>query len=313
MPTSHRTELPQAPEPPPLTVRHGGVAPLVEGMRPKQWTKNLFVLLAVMFGHKLSQPVALIESAAAFCIFCLLSSSVYLVNDVLDVEKDRQHPTKRTRPIASGRLSSAAALTAAVVLAVVSIGSSLLLTPMFALFAGVYLALNLGYSLKLKHVVIVDVLCIAFFFVLRAAAGAAAIGVVISHWLLICTVLLALFIALSKRRHELVLLTNNASNHRESLGDYSPYLLDQMIAVVTASTLMAYVLYTVDDRTMHEFGSDRLVYTVPFVLFGIFRYLYLIHQRGEGGNPDRIIVSDKPFLLNLVLWAVAVGLLIYLR
>jgi 4-hydroxybenzoate polyprenyltransferase len=286
---------------------------LWESMRPRQWTKNLFVLIGVLFARKLTDPSAVGESLAAFAIFCLLSSSVYLINDVADAEKDRQHPTKCARPIACGRLSCAAALTAAAVLAMVSIGASFFLARMFAGLALLYLGLNLAYSLKLKHIVIVDVLCIALFFVLRAAAGAAAIQVEISHWLLICTVLLALFIALSKRRHELVLLTGNAANHRESLGEYSPYLLDQMIAVVTASTLMAYILYTVDERTIGEYGSDRLVYTVPFVLFGIFRYLYLVHQKGEGGNPDRIILSDKQFLVNFVLWAVTVGLLIYLR
>ncbi len=283
-------------------------------MRPSQWTKNGFVLLGVVFAHRLTDPQALVQSLAAFCIFCLLSSSVYLINDSVDAEKDRQHPTKRRRPIASGRLPIPAALAAAVVLAAISVGSSFVALPAtFTWLAVFYLGLNLAYSLRLKHIVILDALCIAIFFVLRAAAGAAAIRVEISHWLLICTILLALFIALSKRRHELVLLAGGASNHRGSLGEYSPYLLDQMIAVVTASTFMAYTLYTVDERTVSAFGSDHLVYTVPFVIFGIFRYLYLIHQRGEGGNPDRIIVSDKQFLLNLVLWAAAVGLVIYLR
>ena len=286
---------------------------LLEAMRPGQWTKNLFVFAGVIFARKLAEPAAVIESIAAFGLFCLLSSAVYLINDVVDAEKDRAHPTKRTRPIASHRLSIPVATAAAVGLAALSIGGSFALPPTFAALALIYLALNLAYSFRLKHIVILDVLCIAMFFVLRAAAGAAAIQVAISHWLLICTVLIALFIALSKRRHELVLLTDNASNHRASLGEYSPYLLDQMIAVMTASTLMAYILYTVDARTVSEFGSDRLAYTIPFVIFGIFRYLYLIHQKGEGGNPDRIIVSDRQFLVNIVLWAVAVGLTIYLR
>lgn len=288
-------------------------AALFEAMRPSQWTKNLFVFAGLVFGRQITNLSALEESVAAFCIFCLLSASVYLLNDVADREKDRQHPTKQRRPIASGRLSPQVAVAAAVALTVVGVGSSFLLSRVFAAFAICYLTLNLLYSFSLKHVVIVDVLCIAAFFVLRAAAGAAAIGVAISHWLLICTILLALFIALSKRRHELVLLEGDAANHRASLGEYSSYLLDQMIAVVTASTLMAYVLYTVDARTVLEFGSERLVYTVPFVIFGIFRYLYLIHQRNEGGSPDKIIVSDKPFLANLVLWAAAVVIAIYVR
>ncbi len=301
---------------PPATVPIGSALlflALIEAMRPGQWTKNLFVFAGVIFARKLDDPTAVIESIAAFGIFCLLSSAVYLVNDVVDAEKDRAHPTKLTRPIASSRLKIPVATAAAVGLAGFSVAASFALTPTFAALALIYLALNLAYSFRLKHIVILDVLCIAMFFVLRAAAGAAAISVLISHWLLICTVLIALFIALSKRRHELVLLTDNASNHRASLGEYSPYLLDQMIAVVTASTLMAYILYTVDARTVSEFGSDRLAYTIPFVIFGIFRYLYLIHQKGEGGNPDRIIVSDRQFLVNIVLWAVAVGVAVYLH
>jgi len=286
---------------------------LIEGMRPRQWAKNLFVLAGIVFGRKLNDPGAIATCAAALAIFCLLSSSAYLLNDVADVEQDRQHPSKRNRPIASGRLPVSVAAAAAVIFAGVGLGASLALNTVFALVAVSYLGLNLLYSLALKHVVILDVLVVAIFFVQRAAAGAAAVQVVISHWLLICTILLALFIALSKRRHELVLLDQEAANHRISLGEYSAYLLDQMIAVTTASTLMAYILYTVDARTMSEFGSDRLLYTAPCVIFGIFRYLYLIHQKGEGGDPDRIIVSDRPFLANLLLWMGVVAAVVYLR
>jgi len=286
---------------------------LIEGMRPRQWAKNLFVLAGIVFGRKLNDPSAIAACAAALAIFCLLSSSAYLLNDVADVEQDRQHPSKRNRPIASGRLPVSVAAAAAVIFAAVGLGASLALNTVFALVAVSYLGLNLLYSLALKHVVILDVLVVAIFFVQRAAAGAAAVQVVISHWLLICTILLALFIALSKRRHELVLLDQEAANHRISLGEYSAYLLDQMIAVTTASTLMAYILYTVDARTMSEFGSDRLLYTAPCVIFGIFRYLYLIHQKGEGGDPDRIIVSDRPFLANLLLWMGVVAAVVYLR
>jgi 4-hydroxybenzoate polyprenyltransferase len=286
---------------------------LLEAMRPRQWTKNFFVFAGIVFAQRLLDGAALTASLAAFALFCLLSSSVYLINDIHDVEQDRQHPTKRNRPIASGRLTRSAALAAAVVLGGLGVGLSFQLTPDFAKIAIAYLALNLLYSFALKQMVILDVLSIAVFFVLRAAAGAAAISVPISHWLLICTILLALFIALSKRRHELVLLESNASAHRASLTEYTPYLLDQMIAVVTASTLMAYSLYTVDARTVHEVGSDRLIYTVPCVIFGIFRYLYLIHQQGEGGDPDRIIMSDRPFLINLVVWAVVAAAVLYLR
>jgi 4-hydroxybenzoate polyprenyltransferase len=286
---------------------------LLETMRPRQWTKNLFVFAAVAFGQRLYDVGAVVWSVAAFIIFCFLSSSVYIVNDIMDAEQDRQHPTKRNRPIASGRLKVAPAAAAAVALAAVSIGLSLGINAYFTLFAGTYLVLNLLYSFALKHVVILDVLLVALFFVLRAGAGAAAINVEISHWLLICTLLLALFIALSKRRHELVLLEGDASSHRAILMEYSPYLLDQMIAVVSASTVMAYTLYTVDARTVAVFGSTWLMATIPCVIFGIFRYLYLIHQRGEGGDPDRIILSDRPFFVNLVVWVGIVAAVVYLR
>jgi 4-hydroxybenzoate polyprenyltransferase len=285
---------------------------LLESMRPRQWTKNFFVFPALVFAHKLSDESAVVWTLAAFIIFCFLSSSVYLLNDIADAEQDRQHPTKRHRPIASGRLPLAVALPFSMLLASFGIALSFAVNRPFVLYAALYLGLNILYSFSLKHTVILDVLVVAIFFVLRAVAGAAAINVDISHWLLICTFLLALFIALSKRRHELVLLDENASAHRASLTEYSPYLLDQMIAVVTASALMAYTLYTVDQDTVMKFGSDHLVYTVPFVAFGIFRYLYLIHQKGEGGDPDRIVVSDRPFLINFLLWAAVVAFALYL-
>jgi 4-hydroxybenzoate polyprenyltransferase len=284
---------------------------LFEAMRPRQWTKNVFVFAGIVFGQRLYDRGAVVWSLAAFCIFCFLSSSVYLLNDIADADKDREHPTKRTRPIASGRLPKSLAIAFALIFAVGGLALSLAINRVFTLFAFTYLALNLLYSFSLKHVVILDVLAVASFFVLRASAGAAAINVEISHWLLICTLLLALFIALSKRRHEIVLLEENAAAHRISLTEYSPYLLDQMIAVVTASTLMAYVLYTVDERTIAVFGATRLLYTIPFVIFGIFRYLYLIHQKGEGGDPDRIIISDRPFLINVLLWMGTVALAVY--
>jgi len=284
---------------------------LIEAMRPRQWMKNSFVLIALVFSRRLWDKGAVEWSLAAFCIFCFLSSAVYLLNDVVDYAKDREHPTKRDRAIASGRLPKSVAMVAALIFAGGSIALAFAINQAFAGLSIAYLVLNLLYSFSLKHVVILDALMVAIFFVLRAVAGAAAIGVDISHWLLICTLLLALFISLSKRRHELVLLESNASSHRASLNEYSAYLLDQMIAVVTASTLMAYVLYTVDERTVRVFGSDHLLYTIPFVIFGIFRYLYLIHQKGEGGNPDRIIISDRPFLINLILWMAAVAIIIY--
>lgn len=289
------------------------VGAFLRALRPKQWLKNGIVFAGVIFAQKVGDPQADRLAIWAFILFCLLSSAVYLVNDLVDLKSDRLHPIKRHRPLASGALPASVGVAAAAVFGVGALAASFAVNVPFGWLAGAYVALNLAYSFGLKHVVIVDVFAVALGFVIRAAAGAEAIQVTISPWLLICTVLLALFLALSKRRHELVLLEANAGDHRRSLAEYSPYLLDQMIAVVTASTLMAYILYTVDARTVSQFGSDRLAYTIPFVIFGIFRYLYLVHQKGEGGNPDRIIVSDRQFLVNIVLWAVAVGLTIYLR
>ncbi len=293
---------------------------LLEAMRPRQWTKNVFVFAAIAFGERLYDRGAVIWSLGAFIIFCFLSSSVYIVNDIMDAEQDREHPTKRRRPIASGRLPIPVALPGAILLAAFSIVLSLSINVGFTVCAALYLVLNLLYSFSLKRVVILDVLLVSIFFVLRAAAGAEAINVEISRWLVICTLTLALFIALSKRRHELVLLDKNASAHRVSLTEYTPYLLDQMMAVATASTLMAYVLYTVDPRTVEGFGrafpsvdASPLIYTIPCVVFGIFRYLYLIHQKGEGGDPDRIILSDRPFFVNLLIWVGIVAAVIYLR
>jgi 4-hydroxybenzoate polyprenyltransferase len=233
------------------------------------------------------------------------------VNDLVDLERDRLHPTKRHRPLASGALPVSAAVVAAVVFGVGALVASFLLNAPFGWLALAYVALNLGYSFGLKHVVILDVFAVAIFFVIRAAAGAEAVQVKISPWLLICTILLALFLALSKRRHELVLLEASAGDHRRSLAEYSPYLLDQMIAVVTASTVVSYCLYTMWPETVTKFHTQSMVYTIPFVIFGIFRYLYLIHQKEEGGAPERILVSDVPMIANLLLWLGAAALILY--
>jgi len=248
---------------------------------------------------------------ATFWIFCGLSGAVYLLNDVLDRTADSQHPIKRQRPVASGALSPAVALTAAVVLAAASVAGALMINGPLTMTAASYAVLLGAYSAALKHYVIIDVLTLSTGFVLRAVAGAVAIGVPISHWLLVCTTLLALFIGLSKRRHELTLLTDGAAGHRSILREYSPYLLDQMISVVTAATLVAYSLYTFSSETAERLGSDRLGLTVPFVLYGIFRYLYLVHQRNEGGSPSELLLTDRPLLVCVGLWAAAVVLVLY--
>jgi 4-hydroxybenzoate polyprenyltransferase len=236
---------------------------------------------------------------------------VYLVNDVADRETDRLHPLKAHRPIASGALPVRVALVSAVALGAIALLAAYRLGWPFTIVAAAYLALQIAYSGPLKHIVIIDVLTIAIGFVLRAVAGAVAVNVEISHWLLVCTILLALFIALAKRRHEIVLLAAGASGHRPILGEYSAYLLDQMIGVVTASTLVAYVFYTISPETVQKFGTQWLGLTIPFPLYGIFRYLYLVHQREGGGSPADLLLTDRPLLACVALWALAVALIIY--
>ena len=280
-------------------------------MRPGQWTKNLFVFAALVFAQRLNDTDAVLLSFAAFAIFCALSSTIYLINDVLDREQDRRHPLKINRPIASGAVSPALALGAAAVIGAAAIVAAAAVNWAFFQMAVAYVVLLSAYSAFLKHIVILDVLTIAAGFTLRAASGAAAISVPISHWLLVCTTLLALFIALSKRRHELTLLTETAIDHRPILGDYTPYLLDQMISVVTASTLIAYAFYTISPETTEKFGTDLLSLTIPFPLYGIFRYLYLVHRRDQGGSPAELVVNDRPLLFCVALWAFSVVAIIY--
>jgi 4-hydroxybenzoate polyprenyltransferase len=284
---------------------------LLISVRPGQWTKNLLVFAALIFAVKLFEPEAIARSAEAFAIFCALSGVVYLVNDVADRENDRRHPLKSRRPIAAGALSVATALTAAAAIAAAALAGAFALGWRFGLVAVAYVALQMFYSGPLKHIVIIDVLTLAIGFVLRAVAGAVVLDVSISHWLFVCTILLALFIALAKRRHELVLLAEGATMHRPILGEYSAYLLDQMIAVVTASTLIAYIFYTISPETEQKFGTAWLGLTIPFPLYGIFRYLYLVHRREGGGSPADLLLNDRPLLACVTLWVVAVVLIIY--
>jgi 4-hydroxybenzoate polyprenyltransferase len=284
---------------------------LLLSLRPEQWTKNLFVLGPLMFGQRLLDSASVLKALAAFAIFCALSGVVYLINDVADREADRRHPIKKRRPIASGALPVPAALGAAAVLTLIALPSAFLVRPQFGILAVSYLALLAVYSGPLKHAVIIDVLTIAIGFVLRAAAGALAIGVAVSHWLYVLIMLLALFLALSKRRHEIVLLADGATGHRRILEEYSPYLLDQMIAVVTASTIVAYAFYTISPETVAKFGTDLLGLTLPFPLYGIFRYLYLVHKKEGGGSPADMLLTDRPLLICVGLWAAVVALIIY--
>jgi 4-hydroxybenzoate polyprenyltransferase len=284
---------------------------LLLSTRPGQWTKNLLVFAGVLFGRRLFDPRAVADAFAAFAIFCALSGAVYLFNDIADRDADRQHPLKRRRPIASGAVPLKLAGGAAALLGAVGLAAAFRLNVAFGAVAASYLVLQAAYSQILKNIVILDVLAIAVGFVLRAVGGAVAVDVEIGHWLVVCTILLALFIALAKRRHEIVLLADGAASHRPILGEYSAYLLDQMIGVVTASTLISYVFYTISPETAAKFGTEWLGLTIPFPLYGIFRYLYLVHQREGGGSPAELLLTDRPLLLCVALWALAVAIIIY--
>jgi 4-hydroxybenzoate polyprenyltransferase len=284
---------------------------LLISLRPEQWTKNLLIFAALIFAKKLFDPAALRASFAAFGVFCALSSVIYLLNDVADRENDRLHPLKCRRPIAAGLVSVPVALVTAAILASGAVAAAFLIRPSFAYVAVTYLVLMVLYSGPLKHIVIIDVLTIAIGFVLRAVAGAKAIDVIISHWLFLCTILLALFIALAKRRHELVLLADGATGHRPILAEYSAHLLDQMIGIVAASTVVAYAFYTISPETVGKFGTASLDLTIPFPLYGIFRYLYLVHRRDGGGSPAELLVNDRPLLASVVCWVLAVVVIVY--
>lgn len=289
------------------------LAGLIRSLRPAQWAKNTFVLAPLAFAGGLGQPGALGRALAAFAAFCAASSAVYLVNDLRDREEDRKHPLKSRRPIAAGTLPAAAAAVAAALLAAAALTVAALLGRDFAVVLAGYLVLQGLYSLWLKRMVILDALAIALGFVLRVYGGAEAVAVVTSPWILLCTIFLALFLALSKRRHELVLLAGGAAEQRGVLAQYSPVFLDQMINVVTASTVVCYALYAVAPETAAKHGGRTLLATVPLVLFGIFRYLYLVYQRQEERNPTEAILRDPPFLINIALWGAAVLWTVYGR
>lgn len=290
----------------------GLAAALFVSMRPRQWVKNLLIYAALFFNPKIISLNSILEVSAGFLVFSLLSSGVYLFNDVLDVERDKLHPIKSKRPIASGDLPSRTALILSAVLVALSLAGAYLLTQNFLFISAAYIVLNLAYSTRLKHMVIIDAFSIAAGFVLRVYGGAQIIQEITSPWIVLCTVLLALFLTFSKRRHELTLFGDDALEHRETLAQYDITFLDQMIAVVTASTVIAYALWAMSPETVEKFGTGNLVYTVPFVCYGIFRYLYIVYKQGEGGDPTTIFLTDLPLIINIILWAASVVLVIYI-
>ena len=280
-------------------------------MRPRQWTKNLTIFAGLIFSQNLGHPLLLAKTIIAFVLFCAISGAVYIINDLLDYKSDQLHPVKKQRPIASGALPRSAALAAAVTLGFAGCALSFLINLPCGMVALSYLLLMLGYSLWLKHLVIIDVFVIAAGFILRAAAGAEAVSVPISDWLLICVILLSLFLALAKRRQEMKTMGNEAVVHRQTLSDYNDKLLDQMIAVVTAAVAVSYSLYTMWPETVEKFGTSNLKFTIPIVLYGIFRYLYLIYRKDQGEQPETALLTDGWLLSSVVVYVLAVWLIIY--
>lgn len=295
----------------------GGVGVLTRDiwqlLRPTQWSKNTVLFAALIFSKHLFVPADVVAVVAAFICFCCVASGAYVMNDIRDCERDRQHPLKARRPLPSGRVPRSTAIAVTIALVAAGLTGAFTLGLGFGLLTAFYFVLQVGYTFALKDMVILDVMSIATGFVVRAVAGGVVIGVPVSPWLIICTFLLALFLGFSKRRHELVLLEDRATEHRVSLREYSPYFLDQMIAVVTASTVVAYAIYTVSLEVREKLGTDQLYLTIPFVLYGIFRYLYLVHQREMGGNPTQILLSDQPLLIDVVLWIVTASVVLYWR
>jgi 4-hydroxybenzoate polyprenyltransferase len=284
---------------------------IFDEMRPKQWIKNTLLFFPLVFSGGLFDGVKLFAVISGFVALCAASSGMYIINDIFDRQHDQEHPIKKKRPIARGDMGIALAIFIAVGLVSFSLIVGFWLQLQFGSIVLCYLIMNVLYSRWLKHLIILDVLVLALFFIIRVIGGALLANVEASFWLLICTFMLATFLGFSKRRHELTLLEKGAPGHRQVLKSYDAYFLDQMIAVVTTSTLMSYILYTVSEETFLKFGTRNLLYTVPFVLYGVFRYLYLIHKKESGGDPVSVMVSDKGMIVNLIAWITTVVIIIY--
>jgi 4-hydroxybenzoate polyprenyltransferase len=279
-------------------------------MRPKQWIKNVFVYASILFDRKLFDLHLLTVATIGFILLCMMSSTVYLMNDLIDIKSDREHPTKRNRPLAAGILSPQLAIVTAFILPMIALSSAFFLNRLFAALMLLYFLIQIAYSLYLKHVVLIDVMTVASGFVIRVGAGVVLISATrFSPWLYLATTMLALFLVFGRRRHELVLLEGKANTHRESLAHYSVALLDEMIVIVTATTILTYALYTFSAAGLPEDHSMML--TIPFVLYAIFRYLYLIHVKHEGGAPEELVMRDRPLQATAILYAISVIVILY--
>ncbi|MCK4512385.1 decaprenyl-phosphate phosphoribosyltransferase [bacterium] len=289
---------------------------LIKTMRPDQWTKNLVLFAGLLFAGGLGTRALVLHATWGFLAFCALSGATYIFNDLMDVRRDREHPVKKLRPLAAGKLPIGVAAAAAVVLAALALAWSFRLHPNFGFVATGYLVLQLLYSLALRKMVVLDVMAIAVGFVLRAVGSVEVLrgpapDTELSPWLLVCTFFLALFLGLAKRRHEVLMLGTDAGRHRAVLEHYPPALIDSLFGVVTASTVVSYSIYTIWPGTVEKVGGTGLVYTIPFVVYGVFRYFYLMYTSDGGGQPSRALVSDLPLALNIVLWVLVVGFVIY--
>ena len=280
-------------------------------LRPHQWIKNTFVFAALIFSQHLLEGRYVLKVIVAFALFCMVSGGMYIINDIFDLQQDRVHPVKKNRPLASGRISISLAWFLSLLLLGISLSLSFALQPNFGFVLVIYVLINLAYSLYLKQVVIVDVMTLSFGFILRAIAGGVVIHVPVSSWLIVCTALISLFLGFGKRRHELIILNESASSHRSILKEYSPYFLDQMMSVVTASTVIAYISYTMSKEVQEKLHAQYLEFTIPFVLYGVFRYLYLVHQKKGGGNPTQELLTDGPIIINGILWILTVTFILY--
>ncbi len=284
---------------------------VLASMRPGQWSKNGFLFAALLFSRNVFHPAKAATCLFAFAVFCLASGAVYLLNDLIDVEQDRKHPRKQSRPLASGDLTPQNGWLAFSIVLPASLFAGYLVNVPFVLILCAYLAVQIAYCTFIKRIVILDVFAIAVGFFLRVAAGSAAIQVPMSRWLLICTIFISLFLALAKRRHELLLLGDEAGDHRKVLRQYNVMFLDQMVSIATAGTIVSYSLYTLSEETIAKFGTNRLWITVPIVFYGVSRYLYRVYKHRDGGQPEEMIWKDKPLLACLAVYVVSVVLIIY--
>ncbi|MBZ0304393.1 MAG: decaprenyl-phosphate phosphoribosyltransferase [Anaerolineae bacterium] len=286
---------------------------LVRTMRPRQWSKNVIIYAGLIFDGQLFLHDSFLRVTMAFALLCLISSTIYIINDLVDIEADRQHPRKKFRALPSGQVSPAVATIAAIILPVVAIGAAIPLSPRLAVILVSYFIIHVLYSFWLKNIVIIDILAVTAGFVLRVAAGVLVVQVAnFSPWLYACTALLALFLVIGKRRQELILLAENAQNIRATYKDYNLPLLDEMLRFVTTGTFVAYLLYTVEAKTIRVADTNLALITVPFVLYGLFRYMYLIYVREEGSAPDEVLLTDRPLLISIMLWGLTFVLILYL-